>query len=144
VHARDEDGDLIFDHDPARPIIIAAEPAFRIVERSARHRAPLHAATRGLVMRYLASGDCTNERIAAELKLHPRTMRRQLVAEGTSFQRVKDEVRAEMMRYLLERTDLDFAAISERLGFAEQSVFTRSCRKAFALSPTQVWARARS
>jgi AraC-like DNA-binding protein len=143
-----EDGVLFFERDLARPITTADGPAFeaavRVVEGFTRHRPPLHAETRGLVMRYLASGDCGNDRIAAELKLHPRTMHRQLVAEGTSFQRVKDEVRADMMRYLLEQTDLDFAAITERLGFAEQSVFTRNCRKRFALSPTQIRARLRA
>ena len=48
---------------------------------------------RGIVTHVLGTELCTRERIAAELGLHPRTMVRRLAAEGTSFQRIKDEVR---------------------------------------------------
>lgn len=101
-------------------------------------RLPFHAEVRGLVMRRLALGDCSNAEIARALNLHHRTLRRRLRQEGSSFQQVKDEVRRDLTRYYLERTELDFRGISEKLGFAEQSIFSRSCRRWFGTSPTRL------
>jgi AraC-like DNA-binding protein len=102
------------------------------------HLPPLHAQVRGVITQFLGADPCTNESVAAELNLHPRTLHRHLHAEGTSFQKIKDEVRRDVMLYYLRQTRLDFSRISERLGFAEQSVMTRSCQRWFAASPTRV------
>jgi AraC-like DNA-binding protein len=103
-----------------------------------RHRPPLHAEVRGVIMQFLGSEQCGNDAVATELNLHPRTLHRRLRAEGTSFQKIKDEVRRDVMLYYLQQTQLDFTRISERLGFAEQSVMTRSCNRWFAASPTSM------
>jgi AraC-like DNA-binding protein len=58
--------------------------------------------------------------------------------EGTSFQQVKDEVRRDAMLYYIRQTNLDFAVISEKLGFAEQAVLTRICNRWFSASPSQL------
>lgn len=109
-----------------------------------RQRPPLHAEVRGLIMRRLARRDCRNEDIARTLNLHVRTLARRLDGEGTSFQQVKDEVRRDVMRYYLEQTDLDLATISEKLGFAEQSIMTRCCNRWFAVSPSRLRATMRN
>jgi AraC-like DNA-binding protein len=140
---QDEDGIFFAEHDLASPIV---EPDSTIYEattsfidrRFTRQSPPIHAQARGIVMQLLGTDQCRNERIAAELKLHPRTLHRRLRAEGTSVQAIKDEVRRDLMLYYVRQTDVPFAAISEKLGFAEQSVFTRSCNRWFALSPTQL------
>ncbi|GAA0336371.1 AraC family transcriptional regulator [Sphingomonas oligophenolica] len=144
---QNEDGVVYSARDLACPIVASDASAYQsaiafIDAHFTRHRPPLHAEARGLVMRFLGSGLCTNERVASELNLHARTMHRRLKAEGTSFQRIKDEVRADIMLYYLQQTGLAFAEISERLGFAEQSVMTRSCHKWFAVSPTDLRAAA--
>jgi AraC-like DNA-binding protein len=108
-----------------------------------RQQPPLHAEVRGLIMRFLGTGDCSNISIALALNLHPRTLHRRLMAEGTSFQQIKDEVRRDIMLYYLQETDLDFTHVSEKLGFAEQSVMTRNCNRWLGLSPTQVRKAAR-
>lgn len=120
----------------------AAVTAFIDREFTRRHP-PLHAQARGLIMQRVWTGECSNEHIAADLNLHPRTLHRRLKAEGTSFQQIKDEVRGDIMLYYLQQTDLDFAAISEKLGFAEQSVMTRSCNRWFSVSPTRIRAERR-
>jgi AraC-like DNA-binding protein len=94
-------------------------------------------------MQLLGTDDCSNARVAAELNLHARTMHRRLNEEETSFQQIKDEVRRDLMLYYLQNTDLDVAHISERLGFAEQSVMTRTCNRWFGAAPTQLRARGR-
>ncbi len=138
-----EDGVLFSAADLACPV---ADPDAETFDRVAafidsafpRHLPPLHAQVRGLVMQFLGSELCTNDSVAAALHLHPRTLHRRLRSEDTSFQKIKDEVRRDVMLYYLQQTRLDFTRISERLGFAEQSVMTRSCNRWFAASPTNV------
>lgn len=143
LFGQNEDGVLFADHDLACAIVDSDAEAYRAVVRYidaefTRHRPPIDAQVRGVMMRLLASGDSSNARVAAELGLHLRTLHRRLCEEGTSFQRLKDNVRREAMLYYLQRTQIDFARISERLGFAEQSVMTRCCNRWFGMSPTRL------
>lgn len=140
---QNEDGVRFSAADLAAPVVEPDAEAFARVaafidSAFPRQRPPLHAEVRGLIMQHLGTGLCTNDSIAAALHLHPRTLHRKLRAEGTAFQKIKDEVRRDMMLYYLQQTRLDFLRISERLGFAEQSVMTRSCQRWFAASPTRM------
>lgn len=141
------DGVVYSERDLAAPIatrdagVYAAATSF-IDAEFGRRRPPMHAQARGVIMQFLGTELCRSSRVAAELNLHPQTMLRRLKAEGTSFQRIKDEVRRDLMIYYLQRTDLDFGRISERLGFAEQSVMTRTCNRWFSVSPTRLRAAA--
>ena len=141
-----EDGVFFSESDLACPIIHPDSQLYQAVtsfiDASFTHyRPPLYAQARGVIMRLLGTEHCTNERIAAALNLHPRTLHRRLREEGTSFQQLKDEVRRDAMLYYIQQTDLDFAAVSERVGFAEQSVMTRTCHRWFSASPTELRAR---
>lgn len=140
---QNEDGVLFSAADLAAPVIDPDAAAFAQVaafidSAFPRQLPPLHAQVRGVITQHLGSELCTNDHIAAELHLHPRTLHRRLRAEGTTFQKIKDEVRRDVMLYYLQQTRLDFTRISERLGFAEQSVMTRSCNRWFAASPSRV------
>ena len=138
-----EDGVFFSDGDFACPILhpdlqlYQAATAF-IDASFTRYTPPLHAQVRGVIMQFFGTDHCTNERIATTLNLHPRTLHRRLREEGTSFQQVKDEVRRDAMLYYIRHTNLDFVAISERLGFAEQAVLTRTCHRWFSASPTDL------
>lgn len=146
---QDEDGVFYTPRDLACPIIAPdatsyADATSFIDTQFTQHAPPLKAQTRGLIMHGLSGDTCTNEHVAAELGLHPRTLHRRLKIEGTSFQDIKDEIRRELMLYYLRETGLDFAQISAKLGFAEQSVMTRRCQHWFGLSPTKLRAQARA
>jgi AraC-like DNA-binding protein len=97
-----------------------------------------------LIRQFLGTDECTNERVAEALHLHPRTLHRRLAAEGTSFQKIRDEVRRDIMLYYLQQTDIGLAHISEKLGFAEQSVMSRRCHRWLSASPTKVRSQARA
>lgn len=127
--------------DFASPILghdenIRRDMASCIEAQFPHRRLPFVAQVRGLIMRRLTLGDGSAAEVARALNLHVRTLSRRLADEGSSFQHVKDEVRRDLTYYYLQRTDLDFRAISEKLGFAEQSIFSRSCRRWFDKSPT--------
>jgi AraC-like DNA-binding protein len=137
------DGVFFSRHDLACPIVDPDAVAFaqvtaHIDRHFTRHRPPLHAEARGVIMRRIASGQCTNDAVARELNLHLRTLHRRLRSEGTSFQQVKDEVRRDVMLYYVQQTKLDFARISEMLGFAEQSIMTRRCNRWFSMPPSRL------
>ncbi len=141
------DGVVYSERDLAAPIATrdasGYEAATSLIDaKFGRRRPPLHAQTRGVIMRFLGTRLCRAERVAAELDLTPQTMSRRLKAEGASFQQIKDEVRRDLMIYYLQATNLDFGRISERLGFAEQSVMTRRCHRWFLASPTKLRAAA--
>lgn len=66
------------------------------------------------------------EEVAKQLSMSARTLHRKLVAEGTTFQRVKDELRRDVAIHALARTNLPLKKIAEIVGFQDQSSFQRA------------------
>lgn len=143
LFGQSEDGVVFSGHDLACPVIDPDVLALRritsfIETQLPRQLPPLHAQVHAVVLQFLGSPNCSNDWTAGRLNLHPRTLHRRLAAEGTSFQRIKDDIRRDMLRYYIQQTAMDFMRISERLGFAEQSVMTRCCRRWFSASPSEL------
>jgi AraC-like DNA-binding protein len=137
------DGVVFTENDLLCPIVDPDERVYEMATsfidaRFPHTTPPMHARVRGLVVRYLGSEDCTNERIAAELCLHPRTLQRRLRAEGRSFESIKDEVRREVAMRYLQQADMPLTRVAEKLGYAEASVLSRSCYRWFSASPRQL------
>lgn len=84
----------------------------------------------------------TKADIAELLELQPRTLQRQLAAEGVSFEALREEVyRAATLR-LLRETDISLSQVAAVLGFSEQSAMTRSVRRWFGTTPKNLRATA--
>jgi len=137
------DGIVVTEQDLLCPIVDPDEQVYEMATsfidaRFPHTTPPMHARVRGLVVRYLGSEDCTNERIAAELCMHPRTLQRRLRAEGRSFESIKDEVRREIALRYLQQVDMPLTRVAEKLGYAEASVLSRSCYRWFSASPRQL------
>jgi AraC-like DNA-binding protein len=67
--------------------------------------------------------------VAAELLLTPRTLRRRLLEEGTSYQALTDEVRETLAEELLSAAKLSVEQIAERLGYAEAASFIHAFKR---------------
>ncbi len=80
---------------------------------------------------------CSNEVIAAALDLSVRQLHRKLAEEGTSFVKVKNQVRKELAQYYLCQKNLSLGRIAEFLGYQEQSAFTKACQGWFGCSARQ-------
>ncbi|HUD29275.1 MAG TPA: AraC family transcriptional regulator ligand-binding domain-containing protein [Novosphingobium sp.] len=137
------DGIILSDADLASPVIDAdpgeqARLVASVEQRFTRQAPPLHAAVRGAILRGLHAGACSNAEVAGDLGLHTRTLHRRLCEEGTSFQQIKDEVRREALLYYVRGTGHRFTWIADKLHFAEQSVMTRFCVRAFGMSPRRL------
>lgn len=94
-----------------------------------------------LIRRMLPTGGLTLELVAAHLALHPRTLQRQLTAQGTSFAGLVDEVRREEAERYLRETDVPLGQLAGILGYSEQSVLSRSCQRWFGTSASAVRSR---
>ena len=66
--------------------------------------------------------------LAAELALSPRSLHRQLAAEGSSLQALKDEARREQACALLLRTQQPLKQIAHAAGFGNDKSFIRAFR----------------
>jgi AraC-like DNA-binding protein len=86
----------------------------------------------------LRGGESTPEQTAAALGIHPRTLQRRLQSEGTSFEKIKDDVRKELAESLLSQPNVSLSHIASLLGYADSSAFSRSCRRWFGEPPSAV------
>jgi AraC-like DNA-binding protein len=94
-----------------------------------------------VVRALLASSDCEASDAARVLGLEVRTMQRRLFSAGSSFERIKDQVRRDLAEQWLAEPDIPLIQISTMLQYANASAFTRSCRRWFGASPSEHRAR---
>jgi AraC-like DNA-binding protein len=75
--------------------------------------------------------------VAALLNISARTLHRQLKEEGASLQAIKDEVRFERAKELLNRSDKPVKQVATAAGFKNEKSFMRAFRQATGLSPAE-------
>ena len=78
-----------------------------------------------LVELLLPAGRCSLTAVAKVLRLDPRTLRRHLAREGTSFTAIVDETRAGLAQRHLGSGDQSMTEISQLLGFDTPGAFSR-------------------
>jgi AraC-like DNA-binding protein len=83
----------------------------------------------------IKTSDVSAGETARALGLHERTLQRRLREEGTSFERIKDDVRRGMAEALLADLQTPVTEIAELLRYASPAAFTRACRRWFGDSP---------
>jgi AraC-like DNA-binding protein len=74
--------------------------------------------------------------VADELCVHPRTLRRRLADEGTSFREVLNEARSAVAVDLLRNVGLTVEEASKRLGYTEVSTFSNAFRRWHGVTPS--------
>jgi AraC-like DNA-binding protein len=75
--------------------------------------------------------------LAKKRHVSPRTIKRQLAAHGTSFQRLLDELRRDRALALLEDEGVSIARVADLLGYADPSNFNRAFRRWMGVAPTE-------
>jgi AraC-like DNA-binding protein len=71
----------------------------------------------------------TESELAERLAVSPQTLRRQLAAESTSFQHIRDQMRRDHAIAALAEGRTPIERISEQLGFSEPSAFHRAFKR---------------
>ena len=95
-----------------------------------------------IIGRLLVEGNCTHERVASSVGMHPRTLQRRLRDEGESFEAIKDSVRRDVALRYLQQPNVSLVRVTEILGYSETSVLSRSCHRWFCASPRELRAAA--
>jgi AraC-like DNA-binding protein len=99
---------------------------------------PLAAHVRHLLRPLLLTGQSGMSSVANRLGLHPRTLRRHLRSEGTTFDAIKDEVRQAAAKDLLRLGDLSISDIAATLGYSTTSAFVHAFRR-WQGTPPGLW-----
>jgi AraC-like DNA-binding protein len=118
---------------------MVAPPDHKLLNRSIalkRRTMSVGLRVRTAVYRHLGSPEVDQERIAAELGMSTRTLRRKLAEEDSSFQQIVYGCRmrqaAQQFRF---RRNVSIADVALRLGYSEHSAFTRAFSKWSGMPP---------
>ncbi|WP_411073198.1 AraC family transcriptional regulator [Streptomyces sp. cmx-4-25] len=100
---------------------------------------------RHLIGRALPAGPVpTPEELAVRLSVSPQTLRRRLAAEGTTYQRLRDQVRRDHAIAELAGGRVSIERLSRQLGFSEPSAFHRAFRRWTGETPRAYQGRGRA
>jgi AraC-like DNA-binding protein len=92
---------------------------------------------RQVVHRLLGTERSTLEGVSEMLAMHPRALQRRLSDEGTSFGKIKDEVRRDMLESVMRRAEPpSLTTLMTMLEYADPATLTRACRRWFGVPPT--------
>ena len=91
----------------------------------------------GAMRALMPFADCSREQVARIANLSQRTLQRRLAEAGTSFQELRDGVRADIALKYLRQSSLQAAQIAEILGYSEPAAFTRAFRRQHGLTPSE-------
>jgi AraC-like DNA-binding protein len=98
--------------------------------------AGLAQSVRSIARQLLPTGRATLDVVADQFNLHPKMLQRRLTAEGTTFAALVDQIRREVAGRYLRDTQISLSHLAREIGYSEQSVLTRSCRRWFGCGPT--------
>jgi len=93
--------------------------------------APFSAHLRGEIERLLPARKCSYDSICKWSGIPPRTLRRYLADESTTFAQLKDEVRRDTIRHALSTSDLDLSELAHYAGYYDPSSVTRNMPRWF-------------
>ena len=138
-------GDPVQIRFPARMLdepIATADPvsvqlAIERLEQELARQAQDHSTTTQVLGLMVCRDQCYPEvaDMAQALHLSERTLKRRLQAEGTSYQRLLDQVRQRDAMKLLGNPALAIAQVAEAMGYADPANFARAFAKWTGLSP---------
>lgn len=93
------------------------------------------AAIRSLIKLDFSTGIPSFEQMAENLHMSESSLRRRLLKENTSYQKIKDQIRCELAVEHLHKEQTRISDLAELLGFTEPSSFVRSFRSWMGVTP---------
>ena len=109
----------------------------RVAQLDAEYGEDLSLQVCSVIRASLLAGDASAHHVASRLGLSPRTLRRRLSEQQTSFAELVDETRFEFTCYLLEHSTASLTQIADLLGYAHSSALSRAFRRWAGLSPRE-------
>lgn len=90
------------------------------------------------VFRQLSLGVCSQDKVAAALRMQPRSLQRKLKQDGTNFREILDEQRRRRSLALVQQTDLPLGEVALAVGYSDQTAFNQAFRRWFGRTPLKV------
>lgn len=124
--------------DDARQPIVSSDPYLNrllikycdeVVARRKAASNKLRADVENAIAALLPHGQAGVQQVAQKLGISPRTLRRRLAAESTSFARILKELRFALARRYLAEQNLPISRIAWLLGYGEVSTFSHAFRR---------------
>ena len=91
---------------------------------------------RAAVLEQLSSGEGTEEEVAKQLHMSPRTLQRKLAEANMTYLQLVDDTRRDLALRYIEDPRRSVTDITFSLGFSQPSAFTRAFKRWTGLSPT--------
>ena len=123
--------------------VAMAEALCRDLAATRRTRGPVSSRVRVEITGSLSQGAPMTS-VAAALGMSPRTLRRRLADEGTSYQRLLGDVRVELAERMLATGLLSVEDVAIRMGYAEASSFIHAFRRLTGTTPHQATVASRT
>ena len=99
---------------------------------------------RVIIGQLLPSGECSIEKVAANLDLHPRMLQLKLQQEQTNYRDLLNKTRQTIAEQHLAQGSISITDLALNLGFAEVAVFSRSFKSWTGMSPKEWRAKHKS
>ncbi|WP_439639808.1 AraC family transcriptional regulator [Nevskia sp.] len=107
-----------------------------VMEYLARHDGSrLAEKVRALLVSRLPAGEPARAEVAQALLLSEKTLQRRLRDEDTSYQQLLDDLRRDLAQKYLREPAASVCEVTFRLGFSDQSSFTRAFRRWTGVTP---------
>ena len=97
---------------------------------------------RDVIGRLLPVGECSIERVAATLNMHPRTLQSRLRSDRKSYREILQETRRGLAEHHLRYGAGSITDLALQLGYAEVAVFSRHFKRWTGMSPRE-WQKQR-
>ena len=94
--------------------------------------------TRAALVRALETGTSSLTDVAALLAVSPRTLQRELTKAGTTFAKIRDEVRRETALRLLTTTEIPLYQVAAALDLGDATTFSQYARRWWGRTARQV------
>ena len=88
-----------------------------------------------IIGQLLPSGDCSMDKVASNLGLHPKTLQRKLQSENSSYRELLRETRQVIAEQYLSQGSVAITDLALNLGYAEVSEFSRHFKSWTGYSP---------
>lgn len=119
--------------DPVRHALLGRELAVALLDNTRR----LSDSVRRLLPALIYSGNLSSTRVAWQLGMRERTLRKHLAEEGTSFLKLANGARFEVAQQLLRDTSMAIKDIAMAMNYSDANAFTRAFHGWAEESPTE-------
>lgn len=131
---------IMTDEQLARPIEQQNPNLHRMLEGYLQHYrlqngSDLVTQVNKLISRLLPTQRCRLPTIAEQLGLHPRVLQRRLAEVGVHFDELVEAIRKRLAEQYLAERHMPISQVAGLLGYSEQSVLNRACKRWFGQTP---------